>query len=184
MEALVDKGLVRSIGISNFSVKRLKELLAFARIPPAANQVEMHPYLPQDRLLAFCKGEGIRLTAYSPLGSPANHGDKATGTHPPLIEHPTITAVADRHGKTPAQMLLKWAMQRGVVPIPKSVAPSRLDENLAASLGHWVLSEQDLSEIALLATPPGVRYSAPPYMTGSGRVYFDSEADMWDSGDD
>jgi alcohol dehydrogenase (NADP+) len=131
-EECVAAGLARTIGVSNFSRKKLVELLAAARIPPVVNQVEAHPFLQQRGLLDFCAEHQILLTAYSPLGS----GDRAAilkkPDEPSLFQLPLIQGIAARHRATPAQVLLAWAMQRGTAVIPKSIHPERLQQNLAA----------------------------------------------------
>ena len=113
-------GKVKAIGVSNFSIKTLTELLAHATIVPAVNQVELHPCLPQHALRAFCADKGILLTAYSPLGKHK------------FADDPAIVAIADAHGPgvTSAQVLLSWAVQRGTVVIPKTLHAARLKENL------------------------------------------------------
>lgn len=133
MESLHAKGLTRHIGVSNFSKHKLSELLSYAKIKPAMNQVEGHPLLQQKTLFDFCKENGIYITAYSPLGSrdriPAMKGED----EPNLLQHPTILAIAEEHNCSSAQVLIKWAIQRGTVAIPKSVNPSRLKQNFEAA---------------------------------------------------
>ncbi|KAF2897978.1 hypothetical protein ILUMI_08199 [Ignelater luminosus] len=128
MEELVRKGYTKSIGVSNFNVKQLDDVLRCACIKPVTNQVECHPYLNQERLLNYCKANQIILTAYSPLGSPdrpwANTND------PILLEDKKILCMAKRFSKTPAQILLRYQIDRGNVVIPKSVTPSRIKENM------------------------------------------------------
>jgi aldehyde reductase len=118
METLVDHGKCRAIGLSDLGLKELVPIYEAARIKPAAVEVESHPYLPETELLEFCKQKGIVFLAFAPLG----HGMK-----PGLLEDPVITAVATRVGKTPAQVLLAWAVQRGtaVLTAPKSAARAR-----------------------------------------------------------
>jgi alcohol dehydrogenase (NADP+) len=118
MEALVDHGKCGAIGLSDLTLDTLKPLYESARIKPAVVQVESHPYLPETELLAFCKVKGIVFLAFAPLGH---------GMTPGLLEDPVISAVAKRVGKTPAQVLLAWAVQRGtaVLTTPKSVARAR-----------------------------------------------------------
>ena len=142
MEALVDEGLVRQIGVSNCSVPKLAELLQHSRLKPAMNQVERHPWLQQNALLGFCQQEGIGLTAYAPLGSPASEGEA------PLLSDPTITAIASHHGATAAQVLLAWGMATGSAVIPKSVRRERLASNLEAL--ELRLRPEDLQHIAAL----------------------------------
>ncbi|KAJ3115582.1 hypothetical protein HDU96_000406 [Phlyctochytrium bullatum] len=135
MEKLVDSGKVRTIGVSNFSATKLKELLAEARIKPAVNQVELHPYLPQHDLLEFSAKHNIHLTAYSPLGSGQ--------AEPNLLKDEVVTEIAKKNGKTPAQVLISWAAQRGTSVIPKSSNPTRLAENLAV----FALNEEDFAAL-------------------------------------
>jgi alcohol dehydrogenase (NADP+) len=120
MESLVDHRECRAIGLSDITLDTLKPLYESARIKPAVVQVESHPYLPETELLEFCKEKGIVFLAFAPLGH---------GMTPGLLEDPVISAVAKRVGKTPAQVLLAWAMQRGtaVLTTPKSAA--RATEN-------------------------------------------------------
>lgn len=136
MEKLVDEGLVKHIGLSNFNVKRISEVLKTCRIKPAALQVELHPYLPQNELVEFCKKQGIVVTAYSPLGS---------GRDPNLMQDPLIQDISKRLNKSPAQILIKWAIQRGTSVIPKSVTPSRIKENAEMD---FEISEEDMKRIA------------------------------------
>ena len=140
LEAAVERGLCRHIGVSNFGMDTLYGLLGQARIRPAMNQVELHPYLQQNQLFSFCQAHGVHLTGYSPLGTPA------VASGPPLLEDPTITTIATQRGLTPAQVVLRWALQRGTAVIPKSVTPARLAENLAAAEGE--LAPEDMEAIA------------------------------------
>jgi alcohol dehydrogenase (NADP+) len=146
METAVEKGLCRHIGVSNFGTATLRNLLGQARIRPAMNQVELHPYLQQRELLAFCRAHGIHLTGYAPLGSAGRPADLRPPDEPVLLDDPTITAIAQRLHLTPAQVLLRWGLQRGTAVIPKSVSPERLAENLAAAEGD--LATEDMEAIA------------------------------------
>lgn len=127
MEELVEAGLVRHIGVSNFSARKLADLLPHCRIRPAVNQVERHPWLQQKGLLEFCRQEGIVITAYSPLGS------DMSGPVLPLLQIPEVQAIASEHGCSAAQVLLAWGIATGTSVIPKSVRRERLAENLAAT---------------------------------------------------
>jgi alcohol dehydrogenase (NADP+) len=124
LESLVDYGKCRAIGLSDISLDELKPLYESARIKPAAVQVESHPYLPETELLEFCKAKGIVFLAFAPLG----HGMK-----PGLLEDPVISAIAARVGKTPAQVLLAWAVQRGTAVLTTPKTPARARENFDIS---------------------------------------------------
>ena len=117
MVELLERGDCRSIGVSNFTINHLEELLASSSIVPAVNQVEFSPFLYQRELLRFCRQKGIQLEAYSPL------------TQGKRLDHPTLVALARKHGKTPAQILIRWAIEHDLVVIPKSVRRSRIEEN-------------------------------------------------------
>ena len=125
MEDLVDGGKCRAIGLSDISLDQLLPIYESARIKPAVVQVEAHPYLPETELLEFCKEKDIVLLAFAPLGH---------GMRPGLIEDPVISAIAARVGKTPAQVLLAWAVQRGtaLLTTPKSAARARENFNISA----------------------------------------------------
>jgi alcohol dehydrogenase (NADP+) len=134
METLVDHGKCRAIGLSDITLYTLKPIYESARIKPAVVQVESHPYLPETELLEFCKEKGVVLLAFAPLG----HGMK-----PGLLEDPVISAIAARVGKTPAQALLAWAVQRGtaVLTTPRTAARARENFDIAR------LPEDALDEI-------------------------------------
>ena len=140
MEALVDQGKVRSIGVSNFTIPKLQLILDHCRIPPAVNQVECHPYLQQDRLLRFCREKNIHVTAYAPLGSQQE---------PKVLEDPVVVELAEKHGITAAQLCLKWALQRDCVVIPKTSQVERVEENWKS---HQVpdLSPEEMGKMASL----------------------------------
>ena len=138
MEALVEEGLVGSIGVSNFSELKLTNLMKSAKILPSVNQVERHPYLQQPALLNYCHENQIVLTAYSPLGS---GGDAAAN----LLHDTEINAIARAHCCSPAQVILAWGLAEDTVVIPKSVKSERLRSNLEAGLIH--LTKDDISTI-------------------------------------
>jgi diketogulonate reductase-like aldo/keto reductase len=124
LERLVDDGQCRSIGLSDISLDKLKEVVAAARIKPAAVQVESHPYLPEWDLLDYCNQQGIVLLAFAALGH---------GMEPRLLDDPVIVSIARRLGKTPAQVVLAWAVQRGTALLTTSTTPSRIHENFDIS---------------------------------------------------
>lgn len=125
MEKLVEKGYVKSIGVANFSCIMLHDLLTYAKVKPVNNQIEIHPYLTQTDLIKYCQSRDIVVTAYSPLGRQG----VPTVTAPRLFSDPVILAMAAKYEKTPAQILINWALQRGTAVIPKSVTPERIKEN-------------------------------------------------------
>ncbi len=134
MEKLVKKGLLRTIGVSNFKQSRLQLLLDNATIPPAVNQVECHPYLQQQELLAYCQKNNIILTAYSPLGSGDRPAKLRTATEPQdILKLPIIAQLAAEAGISPGQLILAWGLQRGICLIPKSTSKKHLQENLNAA---------------------------------------------------
>ncbi len=148
MEELVEAGLVRHIGVCNFPTALIHDLLTYAKIPLSVLQVEMHPYLTQERLLRLCRERDITVTAFSPLGAlsyvPLNMA-KAADT---VLQEPVVLAAAERLGKTPAQVVLRWGIQRHVAIIPKSSNPKRQRENL--QLFDFALSDQEMADISAL----------------------------------
>ena len=148
MEKAYNSGLVKAIGVSNFGVKNLQRLLDNGSIAPAVNQVECHPYLQQTELLDFCSKNLSTLTAYSSLGSSDRAGALKRQNEPKLLEDKTISEIATRLNATPAQVILAWLMQRGIVVIPKSVHENHLRENLASL--NITLDESDMQKIGKL----------------------------------
>ncbi|XP_020622195.1 alcohol dehydrogenase [NADP(+)]-like isoform X2 [Orbicella faveolata] len=144
MEQLLDKGLCKAIGISNFTVKKTKALLETAKIVPACNQVELHPYLPQPELLKFCASKGIVVTAYSPLGSPDRPGANAD-SDPVVLNNPVLQKIADKHNTTIALVALAWGIKRETPVLPKAVSESHIKENFEAL--HVKLDEDDMKAI-------------------------------------
>lgn len=137
MEQIAASGRVRAIGVSNHLLPHLQELLAVAQTVPAVNQIEFHPYLQSRPLVEFCRGKKIQVEAWSPL---MQGGE--------VLRDPAIAAIAGAHGKTPAQIVLRWNLQRGVVTIPKSVNPQRIAEN--AALFDFTLAPSELAAIDAL----------------------------------
>lgn len=136
MEALYDSGKARAIGVSNFSSKKLGDLLEIARIPPAVNQVECHPVWQQTKLQAFCKSKGVHLSGYSPLGSAKNMHR--------VLRNPIVNIVAEKLGKSPAQVALRWGLQMGHSVLPKSANEARLKENF--DIFYWYIPEDLLAK--------------------------------------
>jgi diketogulonate reductase-like aldo/keto reductase len=134
LESLVDEGRCRAIGLSNVNLEKLQEIVEAARIKPAVVEVESHPYLPEWDLLEYCRRHGIVLLAFAALGH---------AMEPRLLDDPVIAAIARRLGKTPAQVVLAWAVQRGTALLTTSVTPSRIRENFELS----TLPEDAMQEI-------------------------------------
>jgi D-xylose reductase len=146
MEQLVRAGLVRNIGVSNFGASLLRDLLSYAEIAPAVLQVEMHPFLTQEKLLRFCQEAGIAVTAFSPLGAASYFSIGMAGEGDSALEQPVVSDIAARHGKSPAQVLLRWGVQRGTAVIPKSTKVERLRENL--SIFDFELTTDEMAAIS------------------------------------
>ncbi len=146
MEELVKAGLVRDIGVCNFGVSLLRDLLAHARIRPAVLQVELHPYLTQDKLLRFCRSENIAVTGFSPLGAQSYFSLGMAREEEAVLDQPVIRDIASRLDRTPAQVVLRWGIQRGTSIVPKTNRPERLLENL--SLFDFELSAADMQAIS------------------------------------
>lgn len=133
LEKVYKEGKVRAIGVSNFQIHHLEDLLADAEIVPTVNQVELHPQLTQKELLKYCQDKGIQLEAWSPLGQ----GN--------LLNHETLVSIGKKYGKSAAQVILRWDVQVGVVTIPKSVTESRIIEN--GDIFDFELSAEDIAAI-------------------------------------
>ncbi len=135
LEQIYKEGRAKAIGVSNYTVKHLEELLATASVVPAVNQVEFHPFLYEEQaeLLEFCKQHGIIVEAYSPLA----HGHR--------MDDPVLVRVAASHGKSVPQVMLRWAVQHGTVPIPKSTNPERIRENF--EIFNFELSANEILDI-------------------------------------
>lgn len=145
---LREQGLVREVGVSNFSPSKIENLIDTTGICPSFNQVECHPYLQQQELLEFCQSRNILLTAYSPLGS----GDRPDGLKskgaPNLFQDEVLNSIAQKHDISIGQVMLAWSVNRGTIPIPKAASQDHLKQNLAAA--DIVLDESDMGSIAKL----------------------------------
>ncbi|XP_062509301.1 aldose reductase A-like [Corticium candelabrum] len=153
MESLVDKGLVKAIGVSNFLVSEIQEILGSCRIKPAVNQIEVHPYNTSIPLVEFCHTNGIAVTAYSPLANqyfltevdPNNTRRPNTKDMTPLLQHPVVTKISEAHKKTAAQVLIRYVIDRGMTVIPKSMRLERIKENY--DVFDFKLTEADVGEL-------------------------------------
>jgi len=133
LETLYKEGKVRAIGVSNFHIHHLENLLKSSEVKPVINQIELHPRLTQVEIREFCQKHDIQVEAWSPLGRGV------------LLDNPTIGGIAKKHGKTSAQVIIRWHLQHGIVVIPKSVTPARIEEN--AQVFDFELSVEEMKEI-------------------------------------
>ncbi|MGI5421611.1 aldo/keto reductase [Actinomadura luteofluorescens] len=147
LERLKHDGRVRSIGVSNFTVPALRRVLDEADVVPAVNQIELHPYFQQDGMRAFHRDHGIRTEAWAPLGQ--GHG---------LLDDPALDRIAGAHGRTPAQIALRWHLEIGNVVIPKSATPSRIAENI--DVFGFRLTPDDMKTLGEM--DKGVRFGPDP----------------------
>ncbi len=157
MEELVSAGLVRNVGVCNYGTAMLRDLLNSARVKPAVLQVEMHPYLTQEKLLRFCRENGVAVTAFSPLGALSYLSLGMAGPDESVLGQPVVREAATRHGKTPAQVALRWGVQRGTAVVPKTGRPDRLAENLAVF--DFELTAEEMR--AMSALERGRRFNDP-----------------------
>ncbi len=133
MESLIDEGGCRAIGVSNYTIRHLKELLDFAKVVPVVNQVEFNPFLYQKELLDFCREHGIQLEAYTPLARAKE------------MDNPVLKKITDKHKKSPAQVLIRWGLQHDLVLIPKTTHEERVKEN--ANVFDFELDDDDMNEL-------------------------------------
>jgi len=148
MEELIDSGLTKRIGVSNIGTTMLREVIAYARIKPAVLQVEMHPYLCQENLLRFCQEQDVAVTAFSPFGADSYLPLGMAEENERILFHSVLEEIANAHDKSTAQVALKWAMQRGTIPIPKTQSPDHLRENF--ELCEFTLTSEELNAISAL----------------------------------
>ncbi len=136
LEQLLQSGAAKAIGVSNYTIRHLKEMQQYAKLTPMVNQVELHVFLQQPELVQYCADNGILLEAYSPLA------------HAKAMDSPAIAAIASAHNKTYAQIMLRWCIERGLIVLPKSVTPQRLQQNI--DIFDFSLSPGDMAAIAVL----------------------------------
>ncbi|ELU15233.1 hypothetical protein CAPTEDRAFT_92993 [Capitella teleta] len=144
LEKAVDDGLVKAIGLSNFNSRQIEDVIRNGRIKPSVVQVEVHPYLSQEKLVKFCQERDIVVTAYSPFASPDRPW--AISGEPMLLEDPQLLDMAKKYKKSPAQVVIRWLIQRNIVVVPKSANPCRIRENF--NVWDFTLSEDDMAVIS------------------------------------
>ncbi|KAJ4717143.1 NADPH-dependent codeinone reductase-like protein [Melia azedarach] len=169
MEECQRLGLTKSIGVSNFSSKKIQTILSFATIPPSVNQVEMHPVWQQRKLREFCKARGIIVTAYSPLG--------AVGTiwgSDEVMENEVLKQIAKAHGKTVAQVSLRWIVEQGATVVVKSFNRERQKQNLG--IFDWALTDDDYNKINQIHQ----HKVGPSYIFLSPHGPFKTLEELWD----
>lgn len=154
MESLVETGKVKFLGVSNFSLSQIEDVLSWCKEKPIVNQIELHPMLPQRKLVGVSCRKGVHSVAYSPLGH---------GVSKELLEHPIVTKISQETGKSPAQVLLKWNVQRGVAVIPKATGERHLRDNFDG-LFKWKLSWDQKAALDSLDNP-GKRFVDPSFHT-------------------
>ncbi len=157
MEDLVGTGLARQIGVCNYNSALIHDLMAYAKVQPAQLQIEAHPYLTQDKLVRLAHDYGIGVTAFSPLGALSYVELDMAGESESVLEQDVVQAAARAHGKSPAQVVLRWGVQRGTSIIPKTSKPERMRENLA--IDAFELSEMEMQAISALNQ--GRRFNDP-----------------------
>ncbi len=162
-----EQGLVKHIGVSNFSEKKLRDLMKKTNDNPEMNQVELHPFLQQHELVEFCKENNIQLTAFSPLGSGDRSQQMKADNEPSLLKNETINKIAEKHNASPAQILIKWAVIRGTAVIPKSTSKDHIISNLESQKIN--LDKEDLKKIADIDTE--FRYVTGDFFVTPGNPY-------------
>ncbi len=148
MEALVDKGLVKQIGVCNYNTGLIHDLMSYARIAPAMLQVESHPFLTQEKLIRCASAYGIPVTAFSPLGAQSYFELDMASQEESVLGSAPVMVAAQAHGKTAAQVVLRWGVQRGTAVIPKTTKPERMRENLG--IDDFELSQVEMAAISAL----------------------------------
>ncbi|CAM6117366.1 unnamed protein product [Calypogeia fissa] len=171
MEKLVTLGLTKSIGVSNFCVKKLQELLLHAKTIPAVNQIELHPLWQQDKLRAYCQGKGIQVSAWSPLGAPGSNFGTLN-----VLNNPILKQIALDHQKSVAQIVLRWIHELGAVPIPRSSREERLIE-----IWDFTLTNEDHEKIKTVEQQS--MSTLPEYIRRGKGVGFPTFAEFHDNGE-
>ena len=144
MEELYNAGKVRAIGVSNFTAEQIDELLSYAKVTPAVNQIEAHPFFQQFEAQEYLENKGIRMEAWSPLVG----GNNLQGENSNIFTNGTLVEIAEKHGKSSAQVVLRWVVQRGVVTIPRTTVREEMLEDI--NIFDFELDEEDMKKIAAL----------------------------------
>lgn len=173
MQEQKDSGLAKHIGVSNFNQAKLKEIMAMGGEAPEMNQVELHPFLPQENLVKFCFENQILVTAYSPLGSPDSRADRHKND-PKLLENPVVAEIAQKHNAGVGQVLIAWSIARDIAVIPKSVNQGRIIDNLKAA--DLNLDAADLEALASIGVAH--RFVDGSFFTGPQSPY--KTTDLWE----
>lgn len=172
MERLVEKGLVRNIGISNFNSQGLRDLMTFAKTKPSVLQVEVHPYLQNSNLLAYAQSLGLTVTGFSPLGNGKSYS-KLGFQDVSCLEDPIIMKISHRLNVSTAQVVLRWALERGISLVTKSCNTDRLGQNL--DLFSFQLSDQDRKQIGEM--DQNLRFNDPGYFCPK---LYNTQCPIWD----
>lgn len=175
MEQCVDLGLTKHIGVSNFNISKLKEIMESSRIAPEMNQIELHPFLQQDNLVNFCKANGILVTAYSPLGSSDRAASIKKANEPSLLDHPTVKQIAEEKGASAAQVLIAFSLHRDIAVIPKSVNKERIAQNLESM--QLSLDDKEMSTLSNIGLT--YRFVDGSFFTGPISPY--NLTDLWET---
>jgi diketogulonate reductase-like aldo/keto reductase len=169
MERLVDLKLVRSIGLSNSKPSDIEEILQTARIKPAVNQIELHPYLNQHDMRQYCAKHNIFITSYSPLSNLKRENEREEDAS--ALFNPVIQEIAKSKHKTTAQIIIRWHLQHGLIVIPKTVTPERLVEN--SQVYDFALSDNEMRQIDQLGETNRRRFINPPFRPPGDKNVFD-----------
>ncbi len=153
---MVAEGKTKSIGVSNFNPEQLEHLLSVCKIKPVCNQFEVHPLCQATEWVECCQRNDVAVVAYAPLGAPDRFWGKPGD--PVLLEQPQLLELAQRKGKSPAQIIIRWLIQRGIVVIPKSVTPKRIQEN--ADVFDFELTDEEMAVFKVFTEHPTFRIYA------------------------
>jgi len=167
MEKLVDLKLVRSIGVSNYNQSEIDEILKIARIKPAVNQIELHPYFNQHEMREYCAKHNIVVTSFCPLSNLKNENERPEDVS--ALCNPVIQEIAKSKHRTTAQIIIRWHLQNGLVVIPKTVTSERLVEN--SEVFDFALSDNEIRQIDHLGKTNRRRFVNPPFKPDNKKVF-------------